>query len=168
MFEFNFHETAHLSHIFVSGFRSLKYSKLVLEINKGNNIKRNDDTIRMRQCDKCFVSRNLWFGESENVTVFEEFVDRARRVFPRFSPFCNGVQTSWYIRRLWEIPYLFVGGQRLLTLTTLIRDVATLYVTISVFYCCSAVAASSLLLCHSTWSLASLVWTEQLLKTFHV
>ena len=38
-----------------------------------------------------------------------------------------------------------------------------LFFTAFDFFCCSA-GVSSLLLCHSTWSLAFLLWTEQLVK----
>ena len=74
-----------------------------------------------------------------------------------------------------KIPFLqeignviYVGGQRLLTLRNELRDVvATLLFTVSVFFSVAPLCYRGVfpcLLCHSTWSLAFLLWTEQLLK----
>ena len=63
-----------------------------------------------------------------------------------------------------------VGGQRLLTFRNKLRDVATYFLLFPTFSVVSLwrYYMTSLLLRHSTWSLAFLLWIEQLVRTFHI
>ena len=115
--------------------------------------------------------RNLELSESFNPLPLETFF-RLPAICLRCSIISN--KMTQHCNHPVEMVFCWLYLSNMLAFRNKLRDVATYFLLFLVFFllfCCGGtVGGSSLLLCHSTWSLAFLLWTEQLVKEykFHI